>query len=386
MLIQEKLRVKIAFKSLNFNKKMVQIVNSCDGFEALEASDTGYVHLLVIELGPSPEKDLDLLKSMTISGEVGEVFLTSDYADPGILMQAMRLGVKEFIPQPFDESDVRQALERFKDRCQRSKPQPAAKQGKILSIFGSKGGVGTTTVAVNLAVALKKAKDLRSIALLDMNTLFGEIPLFLEIAPKFHWGEITKNIERLDETFLSNILTTHRSGIQVLPSPAYLNGHVRPTPEIMVRLLAVMQRMFDFVIIDAGQSTNDTSLKVMEITNYLLLVTILSLPCLANTNKLLKSLTDLGYVSAERIKLVLNRYVKNSEISLKDAEAGLGRGLFCSIPNDYTASMAAINNGKPILEIAPKSEIARSFLEMAECLAEVPADKTGKKKSLFFGK
>jgi pilus assembly protein CpaE len=172
----------------------------------------------------------------------------------------------------------------------------------------------------------------------------------------------------------------------VLPSPAYLNGHVRPTPEIMVRLLAVMQRMFDFVIIDAGQSTNDTSLKVMEITNYLLLVTILSLPCLANTNKLLKSLTDLGYVSAERIKLVLNRYVKNSEISLKDAEVGLGRGLFCSIPNDYTASMAAINNGKPILEIAPKSEIARSFLEMAECLAAVPADKTGKRKSLFFGK
>jgi len=386
MQIQEKLRVKIAFKSLNSSKKMVQIVNSCDGFEALEASDTGYVHLLVLELGPSPEKDLDLIKNMTMSGEVGEVFLTSDYADPGILMQAMRLGVKEFIPQPFDEGDVRQALERFKDRCLKSKSQPMAKQGKIISTFGSKGGVGTTTVAVNLAVALKKAKDLRSIALLDMNTLFGEIPLFLEIAPKFHWGEITKNIERLDETFLSNILTTHRSGIQVLPSPAYLNGHVRPTPEIMGRLLGVMQRMFDFIIIDAGQSTNDTSLKVLEITNSLLLVTVLSLPCLANTNKLIKSLTDLGYVSAERIKLVLNRYMKKSEISLKDAEAGLGRELFCTIPNDFTASMASINNGKPLLEIAPKSEIAKSFLELADSLAASHADKNEKKKSLFFGR
>lgn len=386
MVIQEKLRVKIAFKSLNSNKKMVQMVNSCHGLDVLGTSDTGYIHLFIIELGQSPEKDLDLIKNMTMSGEIGEVFLTSDYADPAILMQAMRLGVKEFIPQPFDEGDVRQALERFKDRYLKSKSQPVAKQGKIISIFGSKGGVGTTTVAVNLAVALKKAKDPRSIALLDMNTLFGEIPLFLEIAPKFHWGEITKNIERLDETFLSNILTTHRSGIQVLPSPAYLNGHVRPTPEVMSRLLAVMQRMFDFVIIDAGQSTNDTSLKVVQITNYLLLITILSLPCLANTNKLLKSLTDLGYVSADRIKLVLNRYMKNSEISVKDAEAGLGRGLFCSIPNDYTTSMAAINNGKSILEIAPKSEIARSFLELAECFASSLKNMNEKRKSLFFGK
>ena len=78
----------------------------------------------------------------------------------------------------------------------------------------------------------------------DLADLFREIPLFLEMAPKFHWGEITKNIERLDETFLNNVLTRHRTGIQVLPSPAYLNGHVRPTPEIMSKLMALMRRMF----------------------------------------------------------------------------------------------------------------------------------------------
>ncbi len=102
-------------------------------------------------------------------------------------------------------------------------------------MLGSKGGVGTTTVSVNLAVALSNSKR-HSVALLDMNTVFGEIPLFLEIQPKFHWGEITKNIDRLDDTFLMNVLSKHSSGVHILPSPAYLNGHQSPTPEIMERL------------------------------------------------------------------------------------------------------------------------------------------------------
>ena len=106
-----------------------------------------------------------------------------------------------------------------------------------------------------------------------MNTLFGEIPLFLEISPKFHWGEITKNIERLDDTFLSNILDKHRSGVKVLPSPAYLNGHVKPSPDTMSRILVLMKRMFDYVIVDGGQSTEDTALKVLEMSDTLLLVT-----------------------------------------------------------------------------------------------------------------
>jgi pilus assembly protein CpaE len=206
----------------------------------------------------------------------------------------------------------------------------------------------------------------------------------LEIAPKFHWGEITKNIERLDDTFLGNVLTRHRSGVQVLPSPAYLNGHVRPTPDIMSKLLGLMRRMFDYVIVDAGQSTNDTALKVLGLSNSLLLITILSLPCLANTNKMIKSLTDLGYVPLEKIRVVLNRYVKKSDISVEDAEAGIGKELFCTIPNDFNATMAAINNGKPLLEIAPKTDISKSFIGLANSIAVLGEDSERKKGAVRF--
>jgi pilus assembly protein CpaE len=378
-----KFLAKIFIQSLNSGKKISQTLNGDGAFEVADIADPRPADLLIYDLGPKAVSGLSLVESLIKSREVGEVFLTSDSIDSSVLLQAMRMGVKEFLAQPLSETDLSEALGRFKERQNAAREGAQHKSGNIISLFGSKGGVGTTTIAVNLAVALNMSTEKKSVVLIDMNTLFGEIPLFLEMAPKFHWGEITKNIERLDETFLNNVLTRHRSGIQVLPSPAYLNGHVRPTPETMSKLLALMRRMFDYVIVDAGQSTNDTTLKVLEISDTLLLVTILSLPCLANANKMIKSLTDLGYVPNERIRVVLNRHIRKGDISIEDAEAGLGKKLFCTIPNDFTATMAAINNGKPLLEIAPKADISKSLVELASMLVKTgEAAVGGAKKKL----
>lgn len=374
--------VKTILRGSNLIKKLAPTFNAIGGFEIMGNEDARQCDLLIYEMGESPQKDMAFIKSIIESGGSNEVFLISKSKDPDVLMQALRLGVKEFFVQPLNSEEVKQALERFRKRRNPTAVNLKKKNGKIISIFGSKGGVGTTTMAVNLAVSLLQNDDKNAVALLDMNTLFGEIPLFLEMSPKFHWGEITKNIERLDHTFLSNILTHHNSGVQVLPSPAYLNGHIQPTPDIMSRLLGVMQQMFDYVIVDTGQSTNDTALKVLQISDTLLLVTILSLPCLANTNKLMKSFTNLGYVQPERIKVVLNRFMKKGDISLKDAENGIGTKLFWTIPNDFKTTMAAINNGKPLYQVAPKAAISKSFREMATLLS-TPEKEKQKKWSFF---
>jgi pilus assembly protein CpaE len=377
-----KFLVNLELSRPDLRKTLIKIINSTSGFEIVDASDARSPDLIIFEIQGNAQRAIESIEKKIKEGHISEAFLTAEIPDPTILMQAMRAGVKEFISQPLNEFEIKNALERFKER-QKSQPQVEQKSGSIISVFGSKGGVGTTTVAVNLAVSLAQGKDTKQVALLDMNTLFGEIPLFLEMAPKFHWGEITKNIERLDGQFLLNTLTPHKTGVQVLPSPAYLNGHVRPTPETMSRLLGLMKRMFDYIIIDAGQSTDDTSIKVLEVSDMLMLITILSLPCLANTNKLMRSLTDLGYVPKEKIKVVLNRYIKRGEISLSDAEAGIGRELFWVVPNDYDTSMSAINSGKPLLNVAPGAAITKSFIELAKSLSEPQEGKPKKKWALF---
>jgi pilus assembly protein CpaE len=380
---KDTLYVKLAVADLNLAGKLSELIRENQSFEVIATNDSRNADILVFQLDKNTPEGLEQALTAMQNGNAEELFLISGAADPKILMQAMRAGVKEFFTQPLDAAEIREALNRIKERHFQVNAKFEPKQGSIISVFGSKGGVGTTTVAVNLAVSLSQGQDKKQVALLDMNTLFGEIPLFLEMAPKFHWGEITKNIERLDGQFLMNTLTPHKTGVQVLPSPAYLNGHVRPTPETMGRLLDLMRQMFNYVIIDAGQSTDDTSIKVLEVSDMLMLITVLSLPCLANTSKLLRSLTEMGYVPKDKIKVVLNRYIKRSEISLGDAEAGLGKELFWVVPNDYDTSMSAINSGKPLLNVAPGAAITKSFMEMAKSLDDPETGKQKKKLTLF---
>jgi pilus assembly protein CpaE len=320
-------------------------------------------------LGDDTEKDFQVINSLIDVDAIGEVFYTSRHSDPAVLVQAMRTGAKEFFSQPIKEQDVRQALEKLRERRDKTRIKKPVKIGQIIELLGSKGGVGTTTVAVNLAVSLAEMKAAHSVALIDRNMLFGEVPLFLEIKPNYHWGEITKNISRLDSTFLMNILSKHSSGVYVLPSPASLNGHDPATPEIMEHLLSLMQRMFDFVVIDGGQSLDETSLKILQMSDIVLLVSILSLPCLSNTKKLLKSFHSLSYPSRERIKVIINRHLKSPEISVKDSEAAIDQKIFWTIPNDYRRTLSAINQGKPLSELASKAPITKSVRELAYTLS-----------------
>ena len=167
-----------------------------------------------------------------------------------------------------------------------------------------------------------------------------------------------------------NVLSREPHGVYVLPSPVHLNGHNPASPEIMENLLDLMQKMFDFVIVDGGQSLDATSLRILQMSDTVLLVSTLGLPCLTNTSKLLKSFYTLGYPSRERIRVIINRYLKKSEISLKDAETGIDKKVFWTIPNDYRTTMSAINQGKPLCQSAPKAAIAKSMKGLAEALTK----------------
>ncbi len=375
--------VRVTMRNRSTLNQFEQVLQRDGRFMVIDPRDSRRPDLWVHELGSDQENELKRIQSLLNSDKAGEVFLTSETADPNLLVQAMRVGVKEYFSQPIDPVEIKAALDRFSERSRQVQQKTPPKQGRVISVMGSKGGVGATTVAVNLAVALAGKKSKPSVTLLDMNSFFGEIPLFLEIKPKFHWGEITKNMDRLDPSLLMNVLSKHETGIHVLPSPAYLNGHVAPTPEIMDKLLGMMKTMFDFIIIDGGQSLNSTALKMIELSDQLMLVTISSLPCLSNTNRLTKSLGDYNFTKKDRIKVILNRYMKKSEISLEDAEEGIGQKMFGAIPNDYPTTMAAINNGKPLTEIAPRSAIARTFVELAEKLAPEEGANEKKRWRLF---
>lgn len=359
--------IKLSVKDDGLRTKIENVIGSTQGV-LLQKKDAGtHADLLIVELSQDMQRQFQVIQSLLSSATVREVFVISEAAQPQVLLQVIKAGIKEFLPLPLDEQELRRALEDFKTR-QNAQPAAKTKLGDIVHVMGAKGGVGATTVAVNLGMALAKKESKLSIALVDMNMIFGDLPLFLEITPKYHWGEITKNIERLDSTFLQNVLAKHPSGLHVLPSPGHLNGYPAATPEVVERVLRLMQTMFDFVIVDGGQSLNQATLRAVEMCNNLLLVSMLSLPCLANTNKVMRSFDNISLSAKERLRLVINRYLKKSEISVGDAEQTVNQKIFWMIPNDYKTTMSAINQGKTLLEVAPKQEVTRSFCQLADKL------------------
>ena len=363
---EKSISVILEIKNQNVRGDLEKVISLIGGFHLQNSGTQIPCDLLILEVGDNLKREFQLIQSVLASGMAMEVFLTSSRLEPDLLIQALRTGAKEFFPQPIKKEEVKNALLKFKERKESLKTiKEKKKRGKIINIIGSKGGVGTTTVAVNLATSLIESKESPSVALIDMNLLFGEIPIFLNIESAFNWGEVARNISRLDAIYLMSVLSKHASGVYVLPSPTGLDGVNMATPVIIEKLLIEMQEAFDFIIVDGGQSLDDVSLRIIEMSDIVLLIAILSLPCLTNLKRLLWTFQKLGYPQKGNIKIIINRHHKKSLISLKEAEETIKQKIFWLVPNDYLTTMSAINQGKTLSSVANGAEITKNLRELA---------------------
>ena len=383
----EALTVRLENVNARAKEVFAEIIRSINGLKIIDSSE--HCNLLILEIGRDPEKDFQLLSEIQISGEADDIFLTSSLSDPNMLIRALRTGgVKEFFPQPLKRGEVEEAIRKLVEAKQDRESILTKKvKGKVFTVFGAKGGVGTTTLAVNLATALTQFKGDPSIALVDMNVLSGDIPLFLNMKSVFNWIEVSRNISRLDATYLMTILQKHVSGIHVLPAPVMVGNGDCMEPELVARVesvLELMRSMFDFVVIDGGQLLGRISSYLLGISDKVVLVTIPILPGIINLKKLIDAFHDLGYPSGNTI-VVMNRYNQKSGVSIDEVRKMINKDIRWSIPNDYRNTMNAINTGIPLTRSALKTDITNKILELAAELSsgkiEVGTDKT--KKSFF---
>jgi pilus assembly protein CpaE len=382
--------VRIKVKNETARIGLEKLILNIPGYR-IETDDKAACNLLIFELiGEDTESQFDFIRDAIASKEAGHVFLVSGVIDPNLLIQALKVGAKEFFPLPLKTEEVKTALLKFQAITAATAEKPKDNKGKdgtIIDVIGSKGGVGTTTLAVNLAANLLSSDSGKMVALLDMNLLFGDIPIFLGMeSPLFDWAEIARNMSRLDSSYLLGTMYKHRSGLHVLPSPTSIFEVFTGGSEIIIKLLKLMKTMFDYIVIDGGQDLGEMSKAVLKQADRVLLVTLLNLPCLINVKRLRETFLRLGYPSDDRVALVANRvHKKSGSISADEAAKTLKKNISWSIPNDYQNTMNAINMGRTLNDIAAGSDINKYLLEIAGYFRGYRSQQDTKKRRGLFG-
>jgi len=298
--------------------------------------------------------------------------------DPELLLQAMRAGVQDFLSKPVDAAALHEVLARF---AQERGAEDKVTIERPIVVLGAKGGVGATTVAVNLGVQLAQITKKR-VVLLDFARPLGHVCLLLDLQPRFSIRDAIENMDRLDGHFLSGLLVRHKSGLEVLAGASHPDEWQRfPVPSL-VRLVNVVQSTFDFVLMDCGTVYSSEWRAILGLARMVLLVTEAHMPDLWTLDRHLSALVSLG-LESERVRIVINRWHRRDEDTLKAVEKNLKRPIFARLPNDFRQVSDAVNVGVPLSK-NHNDPLTSRYRQLAGQLAGIPLA-TGKKRGGLSG-
>jgi pilus assembly protein CpaE len=388
-----------ALKSLLLGMDRVWLEAECSRFEFF-TDVVGQTHpdIGIVAIDADPNKGLELVGELRNVSPDCAIFVVSSSSDGALILRAMRSGVKEFLTQPVKLEDLLTALDRVSAERFGGRADGKARGNMVIAVAGATGGVGTTSVAVNLGCVFaadpKNTDPKNTVALVDLDLCLGDADVFLDAIPEYTLLDVAQNVSRLDFTLLKRSLTKHSSGLYLLPRPVHLEDIPLITEEDLTRVFGLLKATFTHLIIDLSKAYSPLDLLAMQSAEHVLLVTQLDLPCLRNVVRLNMSFVEMPNVK-DKLKIIVNRVGLDScQITLKKAQETLGREVFWQLPNDYRIMSEVRNNGVPLIEQAPKAAITQAFLQLAETLrvrqekdedeAITPTDKNAKGRWFSF--
>lgn len=335
-----------------------------------QTTNAASVDLLILELDDAnPARTFSLIRTTLNAKPQTEIALAAGRIDPQTMLEAFRLGIKEFFTSPINQQEVDQVLERFRERFKARVPAGETKQAQVISMVGSKGGVGATTAAVNLATSLQLVDRTKSVALLDLNFHDSDLPLFLDVSPNGGLRELSEDLSRLDETILRTVLANHQSGLQLLASG--YDGIMEGVPAAgsVRHILDLMKSLFDYVVVDCGHVLNAANREALDGSSAIMVVTILNVPAIRRTKRLLEYLRG-TQEDQGKISLVINRYISKDEELLSQAEDVLRQKAAWLIANNYSIASHALDTGIPFTVSSPRADVSKSYLKHAATIVE----------------
>jgi pilus assembly protein CpaE len=332
----------------------------------------------IIDLDGDQRLALELVEEIAANPAI-TVMVYSMNNDPNLLMSCMRSGAREFLSQPVALGPLNEALSRASTRRPTTRMPSSKGGGKVLVFLGGKGGSGVTTVACNFAVSLVQECS-QTAVLIDLDLPLGDAALNLGISPQFSTVDALQNYTRLDQNFLSKLLTKHSSGLFVLAAPGKF-PQVEVSNEAMERLVAVARTAFDFVVVDAGSRFDLSGTTLVDQADTVYLVMQAGIPELRNSHRVISEYFKNG---GSNLEIVLNRFMPRSGgVDEEHISKALTRPVQWKIPSDYVTVRRMQNEATPLA--LEDSMIARAIQDMARTACGMPAKPEKKRGFSLFG-
>jgi pilus assembly protein CpaE len=300
-------------------------------------------------------------------------------------LQALRSGAREFLTAPVVLEELLKALQRL----QRTHSNGVSRLGEsgastrqeslVVAVLGSRGGVGCTSLAVNLGASLAQTAG-NTVALADLDLALGDADVALDLVADYTLADVALNVDRLDMQFLKRSLSKHSSGLSLLPHPVQMEDAALIREDHLQRVIGLLRASYSHLLLDLSKSFSATDVTALRMADVILLVAQLELSSLRNVVRMLMSLGN-DPALGNKVQVVLNRVGLDTDIPLKKAEETIGKPIFWQVPNDPRTVMEARNQGVPLVQHAPRSKVHQSIAGLAQALTGKPNGSASKEKT-----
>ncbi len=323
-------------------------------------------HPSVVIAGFDSDFDEAIRLGPIIAGDYPHLQLVafSEWSDPDRIRSAMRAGYREYIVLPEDSRQLRQAIQDAS-----TLDQDDGDYGRLVTVCGSKGGVGVTSVAINLAAELSPVYRMLCV---DLDFSMGDVAAMLDMQPPSHITNLLRNLDRLDERMLSGSVAVHPSKLHVLAQPRELAETEDIRGDDILQLLTACSQSYQYVVLDCGARLDETTLIATSASDLVFLVCTPDVPSIKNAWRRLHLFDRIG-IDRDRVRIIVNQFHK-TKVTIQDIQDSLEMKVSAILTRDERVMMEAINQGRLVRDINPRSKLAKDFSNLVELLTEAEGE------------
>ena len=373
-------------KLLYFENDIEVVAAASSGEEGIEFAKEYQPDIVLMDINMPGVDGISASEAIAREAPAAQVVMMSVQSEADYLRRSMLAGARDFLTKPFtgDElvSTIRRVYDMGESRRRAMPPPPAMAggpasvtttpsrdEGKVVAVFSPKGGTGCTTLSVNLAIAMHRAKR-ESVVLVDGSLQFGDIAVLLDLQPTHTVYDLMDHLNELDQSMVESVLTPHTSGVRTLLAPPRPEMAEYVTPENFQRVLAQLKQYYDYIVIDTWTALNDMVLVILDEADLIVLVTTADIPSLRNVRLFFEVTEQLGY-PMEKILLVLNKSdPRRSRIRASDIEESIKHPVTAELPLDDMIPLS-INQGVPVISSDGSRPISQAINRLATKMQEM---------------